>query len=125
MKYFFGKKLTNNFIKIKLATENNNMIKTAKVFTKISKLKQKKCFICGSKKSKKETTCYSINYLRCINCNHVYVDRRISDENLTKYYSKNKNYSSITYANKADLKLREEIASPKIQFVLDMTKIKN
>jgi len=125
MKYFFGKKLTDDFIKVKLATENNEMIKTAKKFAKISNLKQRKCFICGNKKTKKESTCYSINYLRCTKCNHVYADRRISDNDLTKYYSKNKNYSSITYANKTDLKLREKIVSPKIKFIKKFSKGKN
>ena len=125
MKYFFGKKLTDHFIKVKISSENKEMIKSARNLAKISNLKQNHCFICGSKETKKESMCYGINYLRCLKCNHVYVDRRISDTDITKYYSKNKNYSSITYANKTDLKLREEIVSPKIQFVKKFSKGKN
>jgi len=125
MKYFFGKKLTDDFIKVKLASENKEMVKSARSFAKISNLKQNHCFICGSKKSRKECTSYTINYLRCLKCNHVYVDRRISDKDITKYYSKNKNYSSTTYANKTDLKLREKIVLPKIQFVKKFSKGKN
>ena len=84
MKYFFGKKLTNHFIQAKISSKNKEMIKSARNLAKISNLKQDHCFICGSKKTKKESTCYGIHYLRCLKCNHVYVDRRISDTDITK-----------------------------------------
>ena len=122
MKYFFGKKLTRDFIKKKISYRNYEMINSARDLAKISNLKQNRCFICNSKKSKRDSTCYSINYMRCLNCNHVYVNRRISNEDITQYYKKNKNYSSITYANKSDLKFKEQIFKPKLDFIKKFVK---
>lgn len=125
MKIRFGKEVSKEFIKNKLNWNSESYIKTAKKFAKLSNLRQKNCFICGSKKSKKVCSIFGINYLQCIRCLHVFVDKRPSTRTLTKYYTEDINYSSNVYANKKFLQLREDIFSPKIKFIKKFVKGKN
>ena len=118
MDYFFGKEMSSDFVNKKLNFDAKNTIpKAGKNFVKYFDLKQKQCFICKSKNAKKDSKIFGVNYLICDKCSHAYVDKRLSEKALSKYYTSDTNYSSITYANKKSIKLREEIIKPKIKFI--------
>jgi len=126
MRYFFGKDMSSEFINNKISIDPKNSISnSAKKLIKYLNLKQKQCFICRSKSAKKDCEIFGVSYLVCRKCSHVYVNKRFSEDSLSKYYMKNINYSSITYANKKTLKLREDIVKPKINFIKKYVKGQN
>jgi 2-polyprenyl-3-methyl-5-hydroxy-6-metoxy-1,4-benzoquinol methylase len=125
MEYFYGKKISEDFVKTKLNWNSKKYIEDAKKIAKISDIQQKKCFICGSDRSKTVSSFYGIKYKMCLNCSHVYANKRLSEEKLTEFYSENKIYSTNTYANKQLIKIREKVFKSKIQFVKKFTKKKN
>jgi len=123
MKFFFSKEMTGEFIKNKLNYDlNSHILKSNKKIAKYADIKQTKCFVCGSRNSKIDCTIFSIDYLICKNCSHAFVNKRLSDKSLSKYYRKNTNYSSINYANKKLMKMRDNISIPKINFIKKFTK---
>jgi len=125
MKYNFGKKISNDFIKSKLDWNSLKYINTAKRLAHISTTYQTKCYLCNSKRSKKQYTIYGINYNKCLNCSHVYTNKRLSEKQLIKYYSEDENYSTNTYANKKLINLRKKTFQPKINFIKKFVKGKN
>jgi len=115
--------MSDEFIRNKLKYDSNKKIlKSSQKIAKFVDIKQTKCFVCGSKNSKKDCEIFGINYLICKNCSHAFTEKRLSDEALSKYYLKNSDYSSITYANKKLLKMREDIVIPKINFIKKYSK---
>jgi len=125
MEYFYGKKISEDFVKTKLNWNSKKYIKESKKMAKISDIDQKKCFICGSTRSKTVSIFYRIKYKMCLNCSHVYANKRLSEEKLTEYYSESKMYSTNTYANKELIKIRKKVFKPKIHFIKKFTKKKN
>jgi len=122
----FGKEMSLEFINKKLNSDpKNSLADSRKKITKFSDLKQTRCFICGSKRGKKDSNIFGINYLTCRKCSHAYVDKRLSDKAISKYYTEDNNYSSVTYANKKSMKIREEIVKPKIKFFKKFVNGKN
>ena len=121
MKYKFGKEISSNFVKEKLNWNSKYYIKLGKKYAKISSLKQKKCYICSSEKSHKVSTFFGLNYVMCDKCNHVYMNRRLSDKDLTKYYTEDPNYFNNPYTRKNIIKLRDTIFKPKIEFIKKLT----
>ena len=93
--------MSSDFVNKKLNFDAKNTIpKAGKNFVKYFDLKQKQCFICKSKNAKKDSKIFGVNYLICDKCSHAFVDKRLSEKALSKYYTSDTNYSSITYANK-------------------------
>lgn len=126
MHYFFGKEMSTDFVNKKLNFDTKNTIsRSAKKLVRRLDLKQKQCFICKSKSAKKDCKIFGVNYLICNKCSHAYVDKRLSEKSLSKYYTSDKSYSAITYANKKTIKLREDIIRPKIKFIKKFAKGKN
>lgn len=126
MDYFYGKKVTEKFISEKLfhSDVNNEIKKTTKKHAKISDVIQDTCYICKSKKRFIVGNISGINYVKCKKCNHVYTDKRLSLENLNKFYTKDHSFSD-TYSNKKFLKLREDIIRPKLNLISKYAKGKN
>ena len=125
MEYFYGKKISEDFVKTKLNWNSRKYIEEAKKLAKISEIHLKKCYICGSANSKTVSSFYGIKYQMCLNCSHVYANKRLSEDKLTEYYSENQIYSTNTYANKELIKIREKVFKEKIHFVKKFTKKKN
>jgi Zn-finger nucleic acid-binding protein len=113
MKYFYGKSMSKDFVdnktnvtKNKIQIKNNELIyfskklnKTLKIKAKFS-VKQNKCIICKYNKFIKDSNMFGINYLMCQKCTHVFVDRRLTDKSIEKYYTHESTDSLNTYANK-------------------------
>ena len=117
--------MSTEFINNKLNFDSkNSILNLSKRLSKHVDLKQKQCFICGSKKAKKDCNMFGVNYLICGNCSHVYVDKRLSEKSLSKFYVKETVHSFI-YTDKKLIKLRENIFKPKINFIKKYTKGKN
>lgn len=117
MEFRYSKDVSNEFVQEKLSLNVEKEITIAKKMAKISKIKQKKCYLCSSTKSKPVSHFFGINYLMCQNCNHVYTDKRVSDNVLTKFYAENEDYFKTVYTNTRILRLREQIFRPKIKHV--------
>lgn len=125
MDYFYGKDMSSEFVNNKLNFDSkNSILNLSKRLSKHADLKQKQCFICRSSKAKKDCNIFGINYLICGNCSHVYVDKRLPEKSLSKFYAKETDHSTI-YADKKLIKLRENIIKPKIHFIKKHTKGKN
>ena len=118
LKFFFGKAVSDDFIKEKLNWDKNNSVKkTAKFLAKKARIKVKKCYICCSSNSNKVCKFFGINYVQCIRCSLVYTNRILSQKALNEYYKKSKNYFSEAYTNKNNINLRNNLIKPKIKFV--------
>lgn len=120
----FGKAISKEFVNSKLNVDQY-MIKIGKKFGRIAEIKQKKCYVCNGSSSKRIVNFYGVNYVMCKTCSHIYADRRMSESQLNKFYSDDKNYFKHVYPNKKVLKLRMEIFLPKIKFVKKYSKGKN
>lgn len=119
----YHKPFPENFVKHKLNPQAEaGFIKLAKKMSKLSFVKQSKCYICDSKTSQKVCSFYNIDYLKCTKCSHVFTNKRPSDKSLSKFYTQNKEYFSYSYTNKKILKIRLKIFQPKIKFISKFTK---
>lgn len=125
MEFKFGKKVTPEFINEKLTIDPKLQINTAKRLAKLSRIRQRECYLCGSTKSRIVSKFFGINYLKCQNCSHVYTNKRLSGEELSKFYSKNKKYFQQVYTNTKILKLRVKIFAPKIDYIKKFSKGKS
>lgn len=117
MELKFGKDVSSDFVKEKLKWNSKYYVKIGKKYAKMSSLKQKQCYICFNKKSKKVASVFGLNYLMCQKCNHVYTDRRLDEKGLTKYYTEDPDYFNNPYTRKNILNLRDQIFKPKIEYV--------
>lgn len=122
MKYRFGKEISSNFVEEKLNWNSKYYIRIGKKYANLSSLKQKYCYVCSSKKSHKVSTFFGVNYMMCDKCNHVYLNRRLDDKSLTKYYTEDPDYFNNPYTRKNIIKLRNQIFKPKIEFVKRFSK---
>lgn len=82
------------------------------------------CPVCSSDTgdSTDEVSIYGAPYVRCSTCAHVYVSKRPTAAALERFYRKSTSYAS-TYvdANSAQRRI-EQIAKPKLDWVLDCYK---
>ncbi len=117
MKFQFSKNLSNEFISAKLDTNYKEYLKTSKKISQMADIKQNLCYICNSKQSIRICEFFGIQYRKCKKCSHLYANKRLSQKKLNEFYTKNKEYSERTYANKKMMKIREELFLPKIRFV--------
>jgi 2-polyprenyl-3-methyl-5-hydroxy-6-metoxy-1,4-benzoquinol methylase len=115
--FHYGKDVSLDFINEKLQWNSKYYLKMSKKFSKISKHNQKKCYICSESKSNIICSFFGIKYLKCQKCGHAYTDRRLSNEQLIQYYSKDQDYFSNFSADKKLLKLRKQITIPKIKHI--------
>ena len=78
------------------------------------------CPVCDSKEvSDKTLKIYNANYVECKNCSHSYVKNRLTNTELSDYYTNSSSYQS-TYANKEQIQKRiDEIYKPKLDWVLN------
>lgn len=124
--YQYGKSISNDFVVDKLLKwDSKKFLTTSKEFANKISIRQKKCPICNNTRSKKLNAFFGIDYMRCSKCSHVFVSKRLTDENLNSYYSNIDISSTAGYTNKKSLKEREELFKPKIQFVKKFAKGKN
>ncbi len=115
---YSGKDISSNFIKEKLDYwDSKKFLSSSKKYAKKAKIKQLKCFLCENQTSKKVGEFFEIEYRKCNKCNHVYVNRRLSDEDLKQYYHTVDISSTAGYTNKKSIKNRDELFLPKIKFV--------
>jgi len=117
MKFKFGKNVSDEFISSKLNINYKSYLKTSRKLSQRADINQNSCYICNSKESIKVCEFYGIQYRKCKNCTHLYANKRLSQQKLNEFYTKNKEYSAVTYANKKLMKIREDIFEPKIKFV--------
>ena len=83
--FFYGKDMSEEFVKNKLNLDpQNGFLKLSKNLARHADVKQNQCFICKSKKSKKDCSIFGIDYVICNNCSHVYVKKRLSEKALSK-----------------------------------------
>jgi 2-polyprenyl-3-methyl-5-hydroxy-6-metoxy-1,4-benzoquinol methylase len=113
--------MSQEFIKTKLNWDSTYYEKTGKKLAKISKIIQKSCYVCSSRKSFIISNFFGINYRKCKVCNHVFAERRLSEQQLIKFYSENKTYMINPYLQKKLVNLRKEIFGPKIDFIKQFT----
>jgi len=125
MEYKYGKNVSKEFIKEKLNWNTKYWIKTGQKYAKLSTVEQKKCYVCSGNKGKPVSSFYGINYIMCQNCNHVYTDKRLSEEGLKKYYSESQEYFNDSYTKKSIINLRKNLFIPKIEFIKKYVKGKN
>ena len=126
MKFFYGKKVSDEFVNNKLNWDQDGSLKKrSRRLSKISDVRIKKCSLCGTSNSKMVCSFYGVNYLRCVKCDLVYSDRILSEEAMEKFYTSDKDYTSKAYTSKNLLKMREDLIKPKIQFVKKFVKGKN
>ena len=125
VQYYFGKSIPEEFIQTKLNWNSLKYINTAKKLARLSTVHQKKCYLCNSPRSEKQCTFYGIDYVKCLNCSHVYTNKRLSEKKLTEYYSEDEMYSTNTYANKDLIDSRNKVFKPKINFTKKFVKGKN
>ena len=78
--------MSKEFLKNKINLDTNNSFQVlAKKFAKFADLNQDHCFICKSKKAKKDCNIFGIDYVICENCSHVYVKKRLSEKIIRPY----------------------------------------
>lgn len=77
------------------------------------------CYICGSKeRSEPVAEMYGFQYVRCLNCTHVYQTKRLSLDVLTRMYEEDAGYAS-TYTDEKQIKYRmENITKPLVEFIM-------
>jgi len=118
MKVFFGKPVSSEFVENKLSWDKDNSVKkTANRLAKKADIKIKYCYICNKKNFKKLIKFYGINYVKCQTCGLVFTDRVLSPKLLNQYYKKNSSYFSEAYTDKNNIKLRDKLLRPKVQFI--------
>lgn len=123
--FFYGKDMSEEFVKNKLNLDpQNGFLKLSKNLARHADVKQNQCFICKSKKSKKDCSIFGIDYVICNNCSHVYVKKRLSEKALSKFYEEETLHSKV-YAENSVIKLRQKIVEDKIDFIRKFTKGKN
>ena len=123
--FFYGKDMSKDFLENKLNLDpRNDFLKLSKNLAKHADVKQNQCFICKSKRSKKDCNIFGIDYVICQNCSHTYVKKRLSEKALSKFYEEETIHSNIYADNKA-LKLRQKIVEGKIDFIKKFVNGKN
>ena len=83
------------------------------------------CPICGEKEGNIFVNVYGYDYIECNECGHIYLNTVIEEDNVKELYSGNgnKNLQHMVYLNEELFNKRvEQIAKPKVQWVLDKTK---
>lgn len=77
------------------------------------------CYICRSKeKSEVIAEMYGFQYVRCLNCTHVYQTKRLSQDALAKLYEEDSAYAR-TYTDESQIKYRlENITKPLVEFIM-------
>lgn len=115
------KPFPKNFFQGRLGVDTNS-IKLAKNMKKYNFVRQKKCYVCNSTKTKEECSFYDITYLRCLNCSHVYTDKRLSEKSLKEFYSENEDYFTHSNLDRSIIKTRIKIFEPKIRFAKRFSK---
>ncbi|GIK83870.1 MAG: hypothetical protein BroJett025_04920 [Patescibacteria group bacterium] len=81
------------------------------------------CYLCGEKLPDGSfVTIYNFDYSFCSSCGHLSGKKRLSDQNLQKYYQENLDYSK-TYTDATQIQYRlKNIAQPKVKFVMEHIK---
>jgi 2-polyprenyl-3-methyl-5-hydroxy-6-metoxy-1,4-benzoquinol methylase len=122
MKFVYGKFMTDEFIKNKLAWNSYDFAKKiAKRLSKKADTKIKSCSICNGAKFVKKNNVYGINYMQCVKCDSVSSDRVLSKKQLDDYF-KNSRYPKKSYTDKKIIKMRDELLKPKVKFVTNFIK---
>lgn len=118
MEYNFGKDVSYNFIKSKLdCWDSRKFLLISKKYAKKAKIHQRRCFLCKNSSYVKVGNFFGIEYRKCKKCNHVYVNKRLSNKELKEYYSKVDISSTAGYTDEKSIKDRNELFLPKIEFV--------
>ena len=78
----------------------------------------KKCYICQNPGPFQEVlSVWSVHYVQCPKCRHVFLPRRLSEKAMESFYTHNKSYAA-TYANPESNRYRKEhVAKPKVDYV--------
>jgi len=75
------------------------------------------CYICKGRDTKPVLKIYSAEYVQCLDCSHVFLKARLSDEATQTFYREDSGYAS-TYVNRENCEYRKEhVMRPKIEFV--------
>lgn len=80
-------------------------------------ISQNFCYICGECKVNEIVTIHGFSYVECAYCGHVYLTQRYSEEAIHRFYSNNRYYSEVTYANTDTCFYRlNNVTTPKVEF---------
>ncbi|OGY21966.1 MAG: hypothetical protein A3A65_02885 [Candidatus Chisholmbacteria bacterium RIFCSPLOWO2_01_FULL_49_14] len=99
------------------------MKRRAQKYAKQAKTKVDSCYICGSKRlSKPFVRVYGFDYVRCLNCSHVFTAKRLSQRQLHLFYQESEEYAR-TYTSTYQIQYRlKHVAKPKVDFVMQYAK---
>ena len=106
-------------ILVDLSSAVNKAEQKAKRWLGQANIEVDSCYICGSKeKSEVVIEVYGFQYVRCLNCTHVYQTKRLSQDTLVKIYDEDSAYAR-TYTDKSQIKYRlENIAKPHVDYIM-------
>ncbi len=84
------------------------------------------CYVCKSKKSHDFVKVYGIQYVQCDKCGHVFLTKRLSQEQLNKFYEESAEYAK-TYTSEEQIAYRvKNISGPKVKYAMQFApKVKN
>lgn len=102
-----------------LGSAVKNAQQKAKRYLEKADVEVDSCYICGSKqKNEVIAQVYGFQYVRCLNCTHVYQTKRLSQDALVKLYENDSTYAH-TYTDQSQTEYRlQNIARPKADFVM-------
>lgn len=123
MKKFFSKTIDASKLQTRATDDlklyQKELSSRGKHYSKQSQIPVSKCYLCGSVKKTDLVTVFGSTYVKCLNCTHVYLLNRLTDSQLSRFYTENESYAT-TYTEKRQIKYRQEhVAKPKIKFALN------
>jgi len=124
----YGKYIDINKLKKPVLSDLNEHLEKIKNLTSYlakneTPINQDICYICKCSKRNKLFSVYGFDYVSCVGCNHVYTTQRYNDDAIKNFYSTNKYWAEVTYANKETYIYRKnDVAKPKVDFLLEISK---
>lgn len=124
IKHKYGKPIDPQRLKSPLLSTLKQTVKdyqeTAEKLLSDNPLNDNSCFLCGNSDNRDVQLTYhgKIHYVRCPDCGHVYVDKRLSDAVIEEFYRSDQIWVDH-YTNDEHQYRLENVAKPRVQFMLD------
>jgi len=78
-----------------------------------------KCYVCGGNQYEGVLKLWGVQFVQCVDCEHVFLTKRLSDKSIKQFYKKDKFYAS-TYADPEVTDYRKNsVAAPKVEYALE------
>lgn len=103
-----------------LKTYTKKMAARSLKYSKKADIRVDSCYVCGkSTFSKPFLNVHGFQYVRCLNCTHVFCTKRLPQTALNEFYTTSNEYSS-SYTSKEQIAYRlKNIAKPKVDFAME------